>query len=119
MNTSDLIGLGYRWGAVPSEGATDCFQLVCEVRRRLGLTDRTTEFGWVYQTYTEATLPPKRIARWLLTTGRRTTELVPGVISLSSWRAMASWTGTGWLCIAPGGSVVILRQMSGHWFFVP
>ena len=119
MITWDLVGLPYRWGARPSEGATDCFQLVCEVRRRLGLTDYEQEFQWVYETYDERTLPDRRIARWLLTKGSRTTVLEPGTISLSSWRALASWTGTGWLCIAPGKAVVLLKELPGHWFTVP
>ena len=119
MKTWDLIGLEYRWGSRPDEGATDCFQLVCEVRRRLGLSDYSQHFNWVYETYTEATLPKQRIARWLLTTCSRTATLEPGTLNLSNWRALASWTGTGWLCIAPGGTVGVTPHLAGHWFTAP
>jgi hypothetical protein len=119
MISWDLIGLPYRWGAKPSEGATDCFQLVCEARRRLGLADYTAEFAWVYETYTEETLPDRRIARWLLTKGTRTSTLEPGTICLSTWRAMASWTGTAFLFIAPGGRVCLTERLTGPLFTVP
>ena len=62
---NDLIGLQYRWGARPSDGTneTDCFQLSCEVRRRLGLADVSSEFEWVYEEYTAETLSRMRLIR--------------------------------------------------------
>ena len=43
---NDLIGLQYQWGArfADGKGYTDCFQLVCEIRKRLGLSDYSGKF---------------------------------------------------------------------------
>lgn len=43
---NDLVGMEYEWGSQPSQGKTDCWQLVIEVRKRLGL--QTPSFSWVY-----------------------------------------------------------------------
>ena len=55
---NDLIGLEYRWGAKPGDGSrqTDCFQLACEIRRRMGLSDLSEEFAWTYEQYSAETL---------------------------------------------------------------
>jgi hypothetical protein len=54
---NDLIGLAYRWGCRPGDGTgcTDCFQLVCAVRRQLGLPDHAAQFEWVYREQTAET----------------------------------------------------------------
>ena len=77
---NDLIGLAYGWSHRPGDGSgkTDCFQLVCEVRRRLELTDYAPEFEWVYRSYSEATFPRIRLIRWLMERCTRTTEPTPG-----------------------------------------
>jgi cell wall-associated NlpC family hydrolase len=69
---NDLIGLQYRWGARPSdgEGCTDCFQLVCEVRRRLGLRDYAEQFEWVYEEYTSDTFTLLQLRRFLERNGQ-------------------------------------------------
>ena len=70
---NDLIGLEYEWGARFSDSAskTDCFQLVCEIRKRLGLSDYADKFAWAYESYTPETFKPIRLAKWLLETGKR------------------------------------------------
>lgn len=84
---NDLIGLEYGWGHRPGDGSgrTDCFQLVCEVRRRMGLGDYGAMFEWVYSKYTDETFPRRLIAKWLLQNGKRrsspfegATVLLPG-----------------------------------------
>mgnify|MGYP007019973068 CR=1 FL=1 len=48
---NDLIGLDYKAGAryAPNCSCIDCFALLCEARRRLGLKDYEDEFQWVYE----------------------------------------------------------------------
>lgn len=118
---NDLVLLEYGWAHQPGDGSgkTDCFQLLCEVRRRFQLRDLQDDFAWVYRTYTEATLPNRRIARWLLTAGTRTTQLQPGTINLTGPKALASWTGERWIYIAPGRMVVQCKTLPGAWFIVP
>lgn len=72
-NTNDLIGLEYGWGNKPGDGSnrTDCFQLVCEVQRRLGLRDYSSDYEWVYQQYTNETFNRRSILRWLFQRGLR------------------------------------------------
>lgn len=67
LPVNDLIGMPYRWGASPEDGSgyTDCWQLVCCVRRRLGLPDHASQFDWAYETYTEGSLMLSIILRWL------------------------------------------------------
>jgi hypothetical protein len=81
---NDLIGLPYGFGCRPGDGTgmTDCFQLVCEVRRRLGLRDYAPEFDWVYRSYSEETFSRIRLIRWLMERCNRTTEPVPGDVVL-------------------------------------
>jgi hypothetical protein len=81
---NDLILLRYGFGHRPSDGSghTDCFQLVCEVRRRLGLRDYAPDFDWVYQTYTETTLSRYRVIRWMLERCERTLSPSPGDITV-------------------------------------
>lgn len=81
---NDLIGLEYCWGAHPRDGRnkTDCFQLVCEIRFRLGLSDYTEKFAWAYWLYNENTLKPRNMARWLLQEGERIKMPVTGAVAL-------------------------------------
>lgn len=65
LDINDLIGLPYRWGGKPSEGFVDCFQLHNEIRRRLGLSDKSQEFAFAYEQWTEATFPQTQLMRWL------------------------------------------------------
>jgi len=119
MNTNDLIGLTYGWGHAPLDGSgkTDCFQLVCEVRSRLGLTDYTDRFDWVYSAYTERTFPRGKIARWLLQHGRRLNAPMPGAVALlqgSAGAALGSALGDGsTLFISPNQNVVRAHLPAG------
>lgn len=81
---NDLIGLGYGWAHRPGDGSglTDCFQLVCEVRQRLGLTDYRDRFAWVYERYSEETFPRRLLARWLLEHGTRLLTPTHGAVAL-------------------------------------
>lgn len=108
---NDLIGLQYGWGRRPGDGSgmTDCFQLTCEVRRRLDLKDHTEMFAWVYEEYDEQTFPRGRIARWLLQYGARLADPTPGAVALlpgSSGAALGTATDHGVIFIAPGQNVV-------------
>ena len=108
---NDLIGLEYQWGAKFSEGQgkTDCFQLVCEVRKRLGLSDLASRFAWTYELYTAQTLRPVRLARWLLQEGKRLKLPEHGAIALladSTNPALGSVVRGSIVFIAPGKQVV-------------
>ena len=108
---NELIGLQYRWGAsfADGEGYTDCFQLVCEVRRRLGLSDYSSKFEWAYDSYSQETFKPIRLAKWLLQTGRRLTLPRHGAVALladPTSPALGSVVEGGIVFIAPGKRVV-------------
>jgi hypothetical protein len=81
---NDLVGLRYGWGHRPGDGSglTDCFQLVCEVRDRLGLSDYRDRFAWVYERYTEQDFPRQLLARWLLKHGSRLNRSWHGAVVL-------------------------------------
>lgn len=122
---NDLIGLEYRWGAHPRDGSgkTDCFQLVCEIRSRLGLSDYSEKYSWAYWLYDEASLPPKRMARWLLHSGERIKIPRVGAVALLAEpdnAALGTVTDQGVICIAPGGCVVSVpvSRVSAHYFWV-
>ena len=106
---NDLIGLQYGWGYAPGDGTgmTDCFQLVCEVRRRLGLTDYAPEFDWAYRTYSEETFPRTRLIRWLMERCNRTTEPAPGdVVLFGGATAMGAVTAERGAIFLAGGQRV-------------
>ena len=81
---NDLIGLEYQWGAHfrDGRGKTDCFQLVCEIRERLGLSDYSEKFCWAYWLYSPETLKPTHVARWLLQNGKRLKIPEHGAVAL-------------------------------------
>ena len=122
---NDLIGLEYRWGAHPRDGSgkTDCFQLVCEIRSRLGLSDYSEKFSWAYWLYDEKTLRPIRMARWLMHEGKRLKLPEVGAVALLAEpdnAALGTVTDQGVICIAPGGCVVSVpvSRVSAHYFWV-
>ena len=111
INTNDLIGLQYGWGHAPGDGTgmTDCFQLVCEMRRRMGLSDYSERFEWVYDQYTEDTFRRRLIPRWLLQHGIRLGIPQVGAVLLlpgAAGAALATVVNDGALFLAPSGNVV-------------
>lgn len=116
---NDLIGLAYGWGHAPWDGSgkTDCFQLTCEVRRRLQLKDYSRQFEWVYNDYTDDTFPRKLILRWLLEHGRRIEAPQAGAVALlpgTAGAALATVLEDGTLLfIAPSQNVVRSRLPNG------
>lgn len=112
INVNDLIGLRYGWGHRPADqdGKTDCFQLVCEIHRRLGLADYSERFAWAYDKYAEGTLPAYRMARWLLQNGSRQHQPTAGSVVLLPVVARAALgtyiDGTSALFIGPDFSVI-------------
>jgi hypothetical protein len=122
---NDLIGLHYGWGNAPSDGSgkTDCFQLVCEVRQRLGLTSYTDKFAWVYDSYVDETFPRRMIVRWLLEHGRRINAPRHGAVVLLpglAGAALATALDGDVLFIAPSQNVVRsqLPEGIGHYFWM-
>lgn len=120
---NDLIGLRYGWGKRPGDesGQTDCFQLMCEARIRLGLSDYRERFQWVYDEYTESSLPPGRILRWVIDSGMRCGSRVGAVLVLPGIRAgaLATATDSGVLLIGPSGAVIhtpgVLTKVRSYW----
>jgi hypothetical protein len=122
---NDLIGLEYCWGAHPNDGRnkTDCFQLVCEIRTRLGLSDHSERYSWAYWWFTSETLKPRHVARWLLQSGRRIKIPKEGAIALLDEpenAALGTVVGRRVVCIAPGGRVVSvpLERVKAYYFWV-
>jgi hypothetical protein len=107
---NDLIGLRYRWGSRPSDrsGFTDCWQLACEVRDRLGLVDHRDRFQWVYEEKAEGEVLVGHVLRWLYRDAERVE--VPSAGSIACLRGNASRAVLGvcvsaeWIIfIGPGG----------------
>lgn len=126
INTNDLIGLEYGWGHRPGDGSgkTDCFQLACEVHRRLGYGDYSPLFAWVYDKYTDETFNRTNLARWLLENGRRhryaqlgSVVLLPAVIGAAMGTYLDCETV---LFIGPTHNVVkaVLPPNTGHLFWM-
>lgn len=122
---NDLIGLEYEWGARFSDGRgkTDCFQLVCEIRRRLRLGDLDAKFAWTYESYTAQTLRPARLARWLLSEGKRLKLPVHGAIALiadPTSPALGSVVEGSIVLIAPGKRVVRVpvSRVTAYYFWI-
>lgn len=122
---NDLIGLQYQWGARFSngEGKTDCFQLVCEIRQRLGLSELANKFSWVYESYTSETLRPVRLARWLLDEGKRLKLPEHGALALladPTNPALGSVVEGSVVFIAPGKQVARapVSRVSAYYFWI-
>ncbi len=121
---NELIGLQYKWGANPDrdKGFSDCFQLFCAVRRRLGLYDHADDFDWAYECYEENSLPALRMARWLLQNAERTDHPSSGCVTILGQRsALGTMVNSSIICIAPRGrsvSIALLPSMATelNWF---
>jgi hypothetical protein len=108
---NDLIGMRYGWGHAPDDGSglTDCFQLTCEVRRRLRLSSYRERFAWVYERWTEETFRNGLLLRWLLTHGDRIDEPRLGAVALlpsAAGRALGTCTESGVVFIGAGQLVI-------------
>lgn len=79
---NDLIGLEYKWGAHPVDGSgfTDCFALVMEVRKRLGLHDFYQDYSWVYEAYDCEAVSGRQILKWMWQKGQRSDTARPGAL---------------------------------------
>ncbi len=122
---NDLIGLEYRWGARFSDGKneTDCFQLVCEIRKRLGLSDYSDKFAWAYESYEPETFRPIRLAKWLLETGERLALPRHGAIALladPTSPALGSVVEGSIVFISPGKRVVraSTNRVPAYYFWI-
>jgi hypothetical protein len=121
--SNDLIGLPYQWGAAPWSGKTDCFQLACEVHKRLGFADYTDRFEWVYELYDESTFPKPLLVRWMLQNGSRMKQPRPGAVALlpaSIVSALGTIVEDGALFLSPVGTVIRASLPSGigHYFWM-
>jgi hypothetical protein len=107
---NDLIGLQYAWGHRPLDGSgfTDCFQLSCEVRKRMGLIDHSSLYSWVYEQYDENTFTPRRLARFLFQSGIRTSVATIGNMVLvdGPTGALGTVTEYGIIYIGAGRQVI-------------
>jgi hypothetical protein len=91
LSFNDLIGLPYQWGAAPWSGKTDCFQLACEVHKRLGFADYSNQFEWVYELFDESTFAKPLLARWMIENGTRLKQPTPGAVGHAA--------GCNWVCV--------------------
>ena len=116
-----LIGLEYKWGSKPGdgEGFTDCFQLSCEVRKLLGMFSFANAYQWVYDQYTEHSLPNRRLVRFLFESGRRIPDPTVGAMALfpGERAALGTVTDYGIMFIAPGGRVVHAPVFNTAYYF--
>jgi hypothetical protein len=126
MNLNDLIGLKYGWNHAPGDGSgmTDCFQLACEVRRRLGMSDYSKRFAWVYTEFLDEQFNRAKIARWLLQCGKRLSVPVPGAVRLlpaDEGAALATYLDDGTtIFLGPRGSVIRTQilETAGYCFWM-
>lgn len=109
---NDLVTLRYGWNHRPDDGSgmTDCFQLSCEVRRRMGLRELAESFAWVYQRYNEVNFPRHLVLRWLHREGAEILEPQIGAMAYlptqTGMVALGTTTEHGLIFIAPGQNVV-------------
>lgn len=122
---NDLIGLRYGWGHRPGDGSgmTDCFQLACEVHRRMGFADYSPKFSWVYDQYTDETFDRRLLVRWVRENSSSLNAPCPGAVALlptAQSFALGSVTDHGAIYLSPGQNVVHapLRPGVGHFFWM-
>ena len=126
MNLNDLIGLKYGWNHAPGDGSgmTDCFQLACEVRRRLGMSDYSERFAWVYTEFLDEQFNRAKIARWLLQCGKRIKTPVHGAVRLlpaEDGSALGTYLDDGTtIFLSPARNVIRTHIMdsTGHCFWL-
>jgi hypothetical protein len=121
---NDLIGLQYEWGASPDDGngKSDCFQLSCAIRRRLGLKDYGPTFAWAYNEYKEDSFSARMLLRWLRDYCNPIEFPQEGDIGMSIDKAALITIACHRLfCIAPMGRSVSIEYSEGalscaYWF---
>ena len=121
---NDLIGLQYEWGASPDdgEGKSDCFQLCCTIRRRLGLKDYASIFAWAYEQYDEKSFSWRLLLRWLKKNSFPIDSIKDGDVGMCIDKAaLITAVGGRAFCIAPRGRSVSIECNESvlsyvHWF---
>lgn len=121
---NDLIGLQYEWGASPDDnnGKSDCFQLCCAIRRRLGLKDYAPSFAWAYEQYDEKSFSWRLLVRWLKQNCFPVNSLQDGDVGMLIGKAALATAANGHIfCIAPRGRSVSIEYSESvlsyaHWF---
>lgn len=121
---NDLIGLQYEWGASPDDGKgkSDCFQLCCTIRRRLGMRDYAPNFQWAYEQYDEESFSARLLLRWLKDNCSPVEALRDGDVGMCVEKAALVTVANGRaFCIAPRGRSVSIECNKSvlsyaHWF---
>lgn len=121
---NDLIGLQYEWGASPEDGngKSDCFQLCCTIRRRLGLKDYAPLFAWAYEKYDEKSFSWRLLLRWLKENSLSIDSFQDGDVGMHIKKAaLITIVNRRAFCIAPGGRSVSIECSESvlscaHWF---
>jgi hypothetical protein len=121
---NEYIGLQYRWGANPDkiDGFTDCFQLSCAIRRKLGLKDYASLFEWAYEKYDEASFSASLLLRWLKQYCDKVESFQDGDIGMCiNKAALVTIANNRMFCIAPRGRSVSIEcnenaLSCAHWF---
>lgn len=121
---NDLIGLQYEWAASPDDGKgkSDCFQLSCAIRRRLGLKDYAPLFAWAYQKYDEKSFSWRLLLRWLKENSLPINFFQDGDVGMHLEKAaLITIVGKRAFYIAPGGRSVSIECSESvlscaHWF---
>ena len=120
---ADLIGLPYQWAAKPESGATDCFMLSSEIRRRLALPTYDEQYQWIYSRWDQSSFPSKLVLKWLRQNGHTCAPSAGAVACLPSQNngfALGTMdTDESVIFIAPGERVtrVPVRLLSGIRFY--
>lgn len=107
---NDLIGLNYKAGAryFPGCSHIDCFALLCETRRRLGLYDYEDEFQWVYET---KKLPTREIIKQMRQISCKTETPADGDMALMGGGMHRLSVGV----VINGGILSIAHGMKSFW----
>jgi hypothetical protein len=107
---NDLIGLNYKAGARYFDGCAeiDCFALLCETRRRLGLYDYEAEFQWVYE---EEKLPVRKIVKAMQLIATEISDPINGDMAIMSGGMHRLSVGV----VINGGILTIAHGMKSFW----